>query len=293
MMEGERGYEASNRRKVFFPSMGHTKGDVVDYYRRVAPVMLRHLRGRPLTLERFPDGIGEPGFVQKHAPGYAPSWIARSRQAAAEGPVDYVLAEDERDLAYLADQGTLTFHVWLSRRSTPRQPDRLVFDLDPPGEEPSEAAFGEVRFAARALRDRLEAAGMIPLLMTTGSRGLHVVTPLVPDLDVDEVRRRARRLAERLVADHPERLTVASRKRDRAGRVFLDVLRNAYAQTVVAPYSLRPKPGGPVATPIDWDELERGVGPRSYTLDNLFRRLGQKDDPWAAIDEVARPLTLP
>lgn len=273
----------SHPAKALFPDDGLSKADLVDYYRRVAPVMLPHLRGRALTLHRFPDGIGGSGFYQQNRSDHFPDWLpaARIDHPGGTGPVTHILCERTADLVYLAGQATLTLHAWLSRVEQPHRPDQLVFDLDPPGDD-----FEPVRRAAWQVGDALRDAGLTPFVKTTGSRGLHVVAPLTPNADFDRVRRACRRLADYLVARHPDALTTEQRKNKRHGRLYLDIMRNAFGQTAVAPYSVRAKPGAPVATPLDWHEVnDASIGPRRYTLDNLFRRLGQKRDPWA---EMAR-----
>lgn len=285
-LEGHR-IEVSNIDKVLFPGSGLTKGDLVDYYARVAPTALPHYRGRPLTLHRFPDGIEEDGFFQKNAGDHFPAWIRRERLPKENGTVDFVVAEGAATLAYLANQGMITPHVGLSRVDRIECPDRLIFDLDPP----DEGDFGEVRWAAGIMRELLESVELVPFVQTTGSRGLHVVVPLDPSRSFDEVLALTQRLAERLAQDHPERLTTEQRKSKRAGRLYLDVQRNAYNQSAVAPYGVRARPGAPVATPLDWSEVEDGsLRPDGYTIGNLFRRLGQKDDPWAAMDRRSRSL---
>ncbi|MGH9041335.1 MAG: non-homologous end-joining DNA ligase [Acidimicrobiia bacterium] len=262
-----------------------TKGDVVAYYRRVAPVMVPHVRGRPLMLERHPGGITGGGFYQKEASDHFPEWIRRAEVPKEGGTVTHAMADDEDSLVYLANQGTLTFHAWLSPAARIYHPDRLVFDLDPPA-----GAFDVVRAAARRLADILDGLGLVPFVKATGSRGLHVVTPLDGDAGFDETRTFAREVAALLVAGDPERLTTEVRKASRGGRVYVDVLRNGYAQTVVAPYSLRARPGAPVAVPLDWDELGRRLEPDRYTITNVFRRLGRKADPWQDMAAQARPL---
>lgn len=270
----------SNTDKPFFPDAGITKGEVIDYYRRIADIALPHVVGRPLTLQRFPDGIGQDGFYQQERSDHFPDFVGTVR-ADRKGPgtIDHATVENQASLVYLADQAVITFHAWLARRDRLRHPDRLVFDLDPPTD-----GFAAVRRGARWLRELLRDLGLTPYLMTTGSSGLHVVAPLDRSARFDEARAFARDAAELLVRRHPDALTTEQRKDRRGGRLYLDVMRNAYGQTSVMPYSLRAKPGAPVATPLDWDELDDGdLGPRSYTLRNLFRRLGQKDDPWAVI----------
>lgn len=273
--------EVSHPDKVFFPADGSrpelTKADVVRYYRRIAEVMVPHLRDRPLALHRFPDGIEADGFFQKQAPDHFPSWLRTAKLEKEGGTVEHVLGGDAASLVYLANQGCVTFHVWLARHDRPRHPDRLVFDLDPPDEG---AELEDLRWAARQVRSALAERQLEARLMTTGSRGYHVVVPLDQHHDFETVRGLARDVAEKLAAEHDDRLTVEQRKSKRGGRIFVDWLRNGYAQLTVAPYSLRARPGAPVATPIRWDELAE-TEPGRHRHDTIFRRLGQTDDPWA------------
>jgi bifunctional non-homologous end joining protein LigD len=270
----------SNPDKVLFPAAGLTKADLIDYYERIAPVMLPHVAGRPLSLVRYPNGIEAEGFMQKNASDYFPDWIRRARLAKQDGAVDHVVAEDAATLVYLANQACVTFHVGLSRVDRIDHPDRMVIDLDP-----SEDDFAKVKRAAREARALLEEVGLVSFLQTTGSRGLHIWVPLDRATDFDQVRAFAAQAADLLVARRPHELTTAQRKAKRGDRVFVDVARNAYAQTAVAPYSVRARPHAPVATPIDWAELDDPkLTPQRYTTRNLFRRLGRKQDPWAGIE---------
>ena len=270
--------------KIFFPDAGLTKGDLIAYYRDVAPTMVPHMRGRAISMHRFPDGIDGEDFYQKNVPDYFPDWIRSETVSKEGGEVEHVVCDDAATLVYLANQACITPHVWLSRVDRLRRPDRMVFDLDP-----SDSSLERVRFAARKVRVALEELGFVPYLMTTGSRGFHVWVPLERKEDFDTVRAFAHDLAKVLASRHPDRLTVEQRKNKRGDRVFLDYLRNGYAQTAVTPYAVRARPGAPVATPIDWDELP-GMEPRRYTIENLSRRLAQKDDPWADMDDDLRPL---
>jgi bifunctional non-homologous end joining protein LigD len=276
----------SNPDKVLFPAAGLTKADLIEYYERIAPVMLPHVAGRPLSLVRYPNGIEAEGFMQKNASDYFPDWIRRARLAKQDGAVDHVVAEDTATLVYLANQACVTFHVGLARVDRIDHPDRMVIDLDP-----SDDDFAKVKRAAREARALLEEVGLAPFLQITGSRGLHLWVPLDRSADFDQVRDFAGQAAELLVARRPHELTTAQRKAKRGDRVFVDVGRNAYAQTAVAPYSVRARPQAPVATPIDWAELDDPkLEPQRYTIRNLFRRLGHKQDPWAAIERHARAL---
>jgi len=282
--------EITHPDKLLYPEAGISKRRVVEYYRRVAEVMLPHVRGRPVSLQRFPQGVDAEGFYQKDVPDSFPDWIERIEVPKKEGGSLHQLSiENAATLVYLANQDCLTPHVWLSRKDRLDRPDRMIFDLDPPGDDTD--AFSLVRATARELCGVLDELGLTPHVMTTGSRGLHVTVPLDRSEPFDDVRAFARRLAEELARRHPDRLTTATRKAERKGRLFVDYLRNAYAQTGVAPYALRARPGAPVATPLGRRELERGdLSSRSYRLSNLFRRLAQKDDPWAHVSDRARGL---
>ncbi|MFP4169451.1 MAG: non-homologous end-joining DNA ligase [Methanomassiliicoccales archaeon] len=270
--------------KVFFPRDGITKGDLVDYYLRVAEHALPHLRDRPITMHRFPDGLEGEGFYQKEVPDHFPDWIDRVTVEKREnGRQEQVMCNQRATLAFLAGQACITPHIWLSRGGRLNRPDKMVLDLDPPGDD-----FEKVREGALLLRDHLLELDLCPFVMTTGSRGLHLVIPLDGERGFESTRAVARGLVEELAARHPGELTTETRKDRRRGRLFLDYLRNAYGQTSVAPYAVRAREGAPVATPLDWEELERDrVGPRSHHVGNLFRRLGQKGDPWADFFERA------
>jgi bifunctional non-homologous end joining protein LigD len=273
--------EVTHPDKVLFPDDDLTKGDLINYYRDIASVMLPHVTDRPLTLRRFPDGLGDEGFYQHRRGDYFPDWLAsvRAPRAGGEEVIDHILCNNQASLVYLANQATITFHCWLSRTPKLRQPDRLIFDLDP-----ADGEFEPVRQAARLTAGLMREVGLSPHVMTTGSRGVHVVAPLKPLRDFDAVRELAKDMASLLAAAHPQTLTNEQRKERRAGRIYLDVMRNAYGQTAVAPYSVRSKAGAPVATPLDWDELGgAGLTSQQYRMTNIFQRLGQKTDPWKDI----------
>jgi len=269
--------------KTLFPSHrgmdAVTKGQVVDYYRRIAETLLPHLDGRPVSLQRCPDGIDDC-FFQKNVPDHFPEWIARVNLPAEGKTVEYLAVQDLPTLLYIADQAAIALHTGLSRVDRPEYPDRLIFDLDPSNDD-----FSPVRWAAGVLRRAFDTMEMPSFLMTTGSRGLHVVVPLDRSATFDESRDFARRLAEELAARYPDRLTVEQRKKARKGRVFLDYLRNAYGQTTIAPYSLRTLNGAPVAAPLEWNELNPRLRPDRWTLGNIFRRLAQREDPFKAIGQ--------
>ena len=276
----------SNVDKILFPKAKVSKGDLIDYYQKIAPTMLPHIAGRPLSLERYPDGVESDGFMQKNASDYFPDWIRRARLAKEDGNVDHVVAEDAATLVYLANQACVTLHAGLARTDRIDHPDFMVFDFDP-----SDDDFGKVKRAARDARALLEEVGLTSFVQTTGSRGLHVWVPLDRAAPFDEMREIASNLADALVARVPDERTTAQRKANRGDRVFIDIARNAYGQTVVAPYSVRARPEASVATPLHWDELDSpDLEPRRYTVQNMFRRLGQNPDPWAGIEKRAQKL---
>jgi bifunctional non-homologous end joining protein LigD len=283
----------SHADRVVFPDIDLTKGELVDYYRRVAPHAVPHLRGRPLTMQIFPKGAAEPGAFVKERRAHFPDWVGSAEVPVSDatrkrrtGGLVMPVVDTEDALAYLANQGMVTPHVWLSRADRPDDPDRMVFDLDP-----SDDDFDLVRHTALELRDVLTDLGLVPYVKTTGSRGLHVTVPLDRSANTAQVGEFADAVAAELVARHPDRLTTAFSKADRGGRLFLDVLRNRPSQTEVAAYGVRARPGAPVATPLEWDEVQDGsLTADRWTVRNVFRRLAQRADPWEGIERDARPL---
>jgi bifunctional non-homologous end joining protein LigD len=274
--------------KVLFPDDGITKADLASYHERVAEWMLPHVRGRPVSMQRFPDGIGGKGFFHKDVPDYFPDWIRRVEVPKSNGSVRHAVISGADTLVYLVGQNTITPHVWLSRADRVWQPDRLVIDLDPPPERD----FAAVRRAARHTGELLSELGFTPFAQVTGSKGIHVWTPLRRRARHDEVRAFAGDLARVLAARHPDELTTEFRKAKREGRILVDVARNTYAQTAVPPYAVRPRPGAPVATPIEWDELsDSKLRPDRWNVKNVLRRLGSKGDPWADIASYARGIS--
>jgi bifunctional non-homologous end joining protein LigD len=262
--------------KVLFPKDGITKRELVDYYRHITSWMLPHMRGRPLTLERFPDGIDRMRLIQKSVSAYYPEWIKTVTVKKVGGTVRHVLCEDEATLAYLANQACITPHIWLSRTDAIEFPDQMVFDLDPSSDD-----FSPVKATAQALRKILQQLRLPVYLKTSGSRGLHVVVPLRRDSDFDSVRTFARRIAELAVDEDPKHRTLEARKNERRGRVYIDTNRNAYAQTVAPAYAVRPRPGAPVSVPLDWHELnKKDLRPDGVTIRTVFARLERAENPW-------------
>ena len=268
--------DVSHPERVMFPRAGTTKGDLLDYHERIAPMMLPHVAGRPVALKRYPGGLDDDGFFQKKAPEHLPDWVRRVDVEKREGGVvPHVVVEEEATLLALVQYGVLELHPWLSCADHLERPDRIVLDLDP-----EEGDLDGARTATRAVRDVLREIGLDPHVMTSGSKGYHVVAALRPTATFEVVRELTHDVARVVVDRHPDETTVAHRIADRGGRVFVDWLRNGYGQTSVAPYGVRARPGAPVATPLDWDELGR-ADPQDYRVDNLFRRLGQRSAPWA------------
>lgn len=278
--------ETTNQDAVMFPKDGITKGDVIGYYLSVAERMLPHLRGRPLSFQRYTGGIGKPGFFQKDTPDHYPDWISTLPVRKKGGENCQVVADRPAALVYLANNRVLTMHGALSSGPDLRKPDRFIFDLDPSVDD-----FSLVRSAAEVVREVLEDLGLACYLQTTGSRGLHVVSPIKPQHDFDEVSAAARRVAEIVVEHDPDSFTIKRLKADRGDRLLIDYFRNAYAQTSVVPYSIRAKDGAPVATPIHWDELPTlPEGAQSFDIESVPVRLAESDDPWKGMARSARSM---
>ncbi len=270
--------------KVLFPGRELTKADLVTHYHDLAPYIVPELRGRPLMLERHPDGLAGPRFMQKNIPESYPGWIRRAELEKQGGTVTHAVCDDTATLLYLADQACLTFHRWQARADRPDNPDRLVFDLDPAGDD-----FEQVRSAAGLLGELLGDLELPGALMTTGSRGLHVIVKLDRRAGFDEVREFAGEVAEALAARDPDHLTTEVRTQARGGRLYLDIQRNAYAQTSVAPYSVRAKEGAPVATPISWDQLgDPGLHARRWSVGTVLEQA--RKDPWSDVPARGRGL---
>jgi bifunctional non-homologous end joining protein LigD len=283
---GGRTVEITHPERVLFPADGYTKADLAAYHHAVAPTLLRHLADRPLMLQRFPGGIDGDGFYQKDAGKTVPRWIRRVRARKEGGTVDHPVVDDEAALLALSNLGTISFHRWGSRADELERPDILIMDLDP-----TAADVAAVVRAARWTQELYEELDLPAYVQATGSRGLHVVTPLDRSASTEEVGSFADGLALVLAARHPDELTVAFHKADRGDRLYLDTARNGYAQTAVSPYSVRPRPGAPVATPVAWEELDDpAFRPDGWTITTVPTRLAERDDPWATMHRHGRSL---
>lgn len=265
--------------KVLFPDDGITKGEMAAYYELIAPVMLPHIRMRPVTLERYHSGISEPGFFQKDVSKGFPRWLKRVEVPKKGGVVHYPLVRDARSLLWLANQNCITPHVWTSRVPKLMYPDICIFDLDPARDEPD-----VLRAAALQLRDLLSELGFKSWVKTSGSKGFHIAVPLDGKSPYDEVARFAHDVGRQLVARDPDHLTQEFSKADRGGRILVDTGRNGHGATYAATYAVRAKPGAPVSAPCTWDEIESGaVGPRTFTLRTMARRVAKVGDLWGEL----------
>jgi len=273
--------------KVMFPDDGITKGELVEYYQEIADRMVPHVRDRPLHMNRFPGGIGWSPIQQKRVPDSFPAWIKRATvDLQRGGTITHAVIDNAAALVYLAQYNVVTVHVWLSCIEAPNQPDQVMFDLDPADED-----FGLVRRTALKLKAMLEEMKLVPFVKTTGSRGLHVVAPITVGPTFDEVHIFADAVAQRLAAADPDHLTTEFTKQKREGRLFLDVNRNAYAQTAVAPYSVRARRGAPIAVPVTWSDVESdGLRPDGVGIRNISQWLRHHVDPWRSMEDSGRTL---
>ncbi len=269
--EVERRVAFSNLGKVFWPGEGYTNGDLVEYYRAVAPALLPLLRDRPVVLTRYPDGIAGKSFFQKDAPGFVPDWVRTERMWSehARREIDYFVVDELETLLYLANLGTIPLHVWSSRVASLARPDWCILDLDPKG-----APFEHVRRLALALKALCDEIGLPSCCKTSGSTGLHVLVPLGRQCTYEQSRQLGELLARVIVAAEPEIATITRAVEARGGRVYLDYLQNGHGRLLVSAYSVRPLPGAPVSAPLEWHEVGPGLDPRAFTIRNLPARLG-------------------
>lgn len=266
----------TNRDKVFWPELGYTKGDLVDYYDQVSGYLLPYLQDRPLHMNRFPDGIHGKSFYHKDAPGHTPDWIDTetiSSRSTEEKAIRYIVCNDRDTLLYLANLGSVDLHPWLSHRGSLDTPDWLVFDLDPDG-----SPFPHVVRIARTLGKLLRGIGLRPYLKTSGATGIHIYIPLIPSYTYDQVRMFGEGIARYVVREHPDISTVDRVVGRRQGRVYIDFLQNRRGQTIVPPYSARPVEAASASAPLDWDELDSKLDPAEFHIGNLPDRLAQHGD---------------
>lgn len=272
-------FELSNTGKVLFPDDGLTKGELVEYYAQVADAMLPYLKDRPIAMARYPDGITKQRIFQKNPGKYFPDWITSVEVKKEGGTLRHVVCDKAATLLYLANQAVIEFHVFLSRVDSLECADQVVVDFDPPDND----GFDQARQCALWLRSLLEdELGLTSYVKTTGGKGLHVHVPLNRKQGFEETRTFAREASQVLAARHPDVVTVEQRVQARGHRVYADVMRDAYAQTVVAPFTVRARPGAHVATPLHWAEVEDpALAPGRFTPRTVPERLASIDDPWA------------
>ena len=274
--------------RVYFPDAGYTKMQTLSYYARVAPLMAQRTKSRPIVLRRYPeeiskdgflaDGIGKQGFFQKRVGSYYPDWIPRAVQPISNGTLEYALGGEAAALVWLANLGTIEFHAMLNRADRPNRPDQIIFDLDPP----IDYSDG-VRLAALGLKAICDDLGLTAFVKSTGSRGFHVIVPIARYYDFDQTRSFAKLLATRLMQKQPGKLSLDMRKASREKRILVDVWRNGYGQTAVAPFSLRARPGAPVAVPLKWSDLQSPeIHPRAVTLGNFAEHEARARCAWPA-----------
>jgi bifunctional non-homologous end joining protein LigD len=273
--------------KVLFPDDGITKGDLAAYYEMVAPVMLPHIKARPVTMERYPAGIGKKGFWQKDVSKGFPAWLQRVEVPKKDGVVHHPLVTDERSLLWIANQNTITPHVWTSRAPDLLHPDIGVFDLDPSRDDPE-----VLRAAAVALRELLDELGLPSWIKTSGSKGFHIVISLDGKTAMNEAAGFAHGVARLLVARYPKELTLEFHKRDRGEKILVDTGRNDYSATFAAAYAVRARAGAPVSAPCTWEEVIRGeVTPATFTVRNMKARIEQAGDVWGDLRRKKRSLS--
>lgn len=281
-------FEASNDNKILFPKSKITKGDLIDYYYSIAPLLLKYSKNHLISMIRYPEGILGEGFYQKDAPDYFPDWITtKTIETKEHKKVRYVVLDKVATVVYLASQACITPHIWLSKLNSLHKPDRMIFDLDP-----SDNDFKKVQFAADKIKKLLDELQITSFVTTTGSRGMHIVVPLQPKYSFEDVRDCAQKIAQFLSNAYPKKLTTELRIEKRDNKVFLDYLRNAYSATAVAAYAVRPKEHAPVATPISWQEaFDKRLKSTKYTIKNIFKKLEDDGDPWQGMMQHKLSLT--
>ncbi len=270
----------TNVDRIMFADSRIKKSEVIQYYFFVADLMMPEIEQRPISVERYTKGVEASGFFQKHYQKHYPAWLDKE-ELGAKTRVVYPIIDSTAGLVYLANQGSIAFHIWTSRRDQPEYPDLLVFDLDPP-----EGRFDLVRETALNLRELFDELEVPVFVKTTGSKGLHVVVPLDGRSTFGEVSQFCNKVAKLLCARHPDKVTQEFYKKDRKGRLFLDTLRNALGATLIAPWSLRGRPGAPISMPIGWDEVEDPtLAANGFKLRDVKKRIDARGNPWEKLRE--------
>lgn len=276
---GGKALSLTNLEKVYWPRDGYTKGDMIAYYRDVAPVVLPYLKDRPLSLHRFPGGIAEKSFYQKDVE-QAPSWatVVPVESESRGETIRFLVCQDEATLVYVANLGSIEIHPWNSRTGNLENPDFLVIDLDP-----AEQGFDEVMEVARTTHSVLDSIGAESHVKTSGATGLHIYVPLGAKYDYEQARTFGRLVGHIVQARHPKNTSLERKPADRKGKIYIDVYQNRRGQTRAAPYSIRPRDGAPVSTPLRWEELVPGLSPAEFTIKTMRRRLDRVGDLWGGV----------
>jgi bifunctional non-homologous end joining protein LigD len=273
--------------KIWFPKSKITKEEIIGYYQKVAGYFIKYCKNHLIVLLRYPNGIDQDFFYQKQVPDYFPALIKRKTILLKKGEEQTLaIIADQKSLLYLVNQATLTFHSWLSNTKNVENPDKIVFDFDPADND-----LKKLRFAVREMKKIIEHHNLVPFLMTTGSRGYHIVIPIKPKHDFDAVHDFAKKIAQELANKYPSIMTTNPILKERKGRIFIDYLRNSYGQTSVAAYSVRAIEKAPVATPIEWNELSR-VKPQQFNIKNIFKRLSTKGDVWLNFEKNRKVIPI-
>jgi DNA ligase D-like protein (predicted ligase)/DNA ligase D-like protein (predicted polymerase)/DNA ligase D-like protein (predicted 3'-phosphoesterase) len=281
---GKRQIELSNLTKVLYPDDHITKAHLIEYYLKISPSILAHIKGRPLSVVRYPDGIDGESFFQKNLPNWAPDWLEHIE--LGEEKKNYVIATEEASLVWLANLACIELHQMHSRAPHFDKADYIVYDFDPP----EQVAFPDVAHVAREFKEHLEGFGYHPFVKTTGRKGLHVVTPIEPKWDFHQVFEAAKAVAQPFVDSHGSILTLQIKKEHRKGKVLLDIYRNRQSQTIVSPYSVRGLPGATVSTPLFWEELDALETPKIFTLLTVPPRVAENGEPWETLAAYATPI---
>src|SRR5262245_49549962 len=277
--------ELSNLTKLLFPDDKVSKAELIDYYLKIAPTILQHVKGRPLSVVRYPDGVSGETVFQKNRPDWAPDWI-QYISLGTEEKIDYILATEEASLVWLANLACIELHQMHSRAPHFDKPDYIVYDLDPP----EQFRFTEVAQLALEFKIHLEGFGYHPFVKTTGRKGLHIMTPITPHGEFHQAFAAAKAVAQPFVDAHASSMTLQIKKEHRKGKVLLDIYRNRQSQTIVAAYSVRGLPGAPVSTPLHWEELDHLESSKAWTLLDVPERVVREGDPWEAIAAYATPI---
>ena len=266
----------SNRQKIYWPDEGFTKGDVIDYYDKIADLILPHLKGRPLSLKRNPNGIRDNGFYHKDAGENAPDYVDvfKVKSESNNKIIDYIVCNNKATLLYVANLGCIEINPWNSTTKKPGHPTWMVIDIDPSDKN----TFTEVVDTALAVKRVLDKAGIKSYCKTSGSSGLHVYTPLKNKYDYDTVRDFAQIIASLVQEQLPETTTLERSLSKRGPKIYIDWLQNRTGQTLASVYSLRPVPGASVSAPLDWKEVNHQLHPKQFTIQNIFQRIKKKGD---------------